>query len=357
MLPTGMLLVQKIIQLLDKNRFIQTDQFRQRGENDERRFIKEKLRHKTIKCPSRVVSIGESLWRKRGDRNRLSETNRMPTAIADTALLRSPDKNARKFRLCPNRQNETEGETSPPTPKNHTIMANGNSSLFGFAYYAGDPNNAGVTSFNVAKGTIVVDGTNGNAYKKILALGTNTSGFDELVGAIDTQTLTNKTLTSPIITGATNSGGIDSDTKVLAASITYDAIPAAATITGFSWTVVAAGVYVFDVELATTMTTTGGLAVNFKLTTATLTSIRYNTYASTAVDNSTAVSSTGTTTTDATKPFDSKTAAYTRVRIFGSVVVNAGGTFAWQATQNTTGTGGDVTIILIGSTARLTRVA
>ncbi len=145
--------------------------------------------------------------------------------------------------------------------------------------------------------------------------------------------------------------------KVLAASVTYDTIPAAATITGFSWTVAAAATYMYRVVLYTTMTTVGGLTVNFKLTTATLASIRYSTYAATATDNSTAVSTTGTTTTDGTKVFDSKTAAYTKVVIDGSFVTTAGGTFAWQATQNTSGTSGDVTIVLIGSTANLTRVA
>ncbi len=146
------------------------------------------------------------------------------------------------------------------------------------------------------------------------------------------------------------------DNKVLAASITYDTKPAAAVITGFAWAVVAGATYVFEVELPTVMTTVGGLTVSFKLTTATLTSIRYNSYASTATDNTGAVSTTGTTTTDATAPFDSKTAAYTRVRIWGSMVVNAGGTFSWFATQNTSGTTTDVSQILIGAYARMTRV-
>ncbi len=145
--------------------------------------------------------------------------------------------------------------------------------------------------------------------------------------------------------------------KVLAASITYDTIPAAATITGFSWTVAAAATYQFRVVLYTTMTTTGGLAVSYKLTTATLASIRYSSYAATAVDNTTAVSTQGTTTTDATKVFDSSTAAYTKVIIEGSFVTTLGGSFDWQATQHASGTGADVTLVLIGSTADLTRRA
>jgi hypothetical protein len=164
-------------------------------------------------------------------------------------------------------------------------------------------------------------------------------------------------ITSGTITGATLSGNIYSDTKPLAASITYDANVTPALITGFAWTVVAGATYQFDVELATTMTTNAGLTIAFKLTTATLTSIRYNTYAATASDNTTAVSTTGTTTTDLTEPFNSKAGAYTRVRVFGSMVVNAGGTFSWYGCQETSGTAGDVTLLLIGSTARMTRIA
>ena len=192
----------------------------------------------------------------------------------------------------------------------------------------------------------------------------------DVVTESQTQTLTNKTLTAPTITapvisgaatvaaGATLAQGvIHSDTVVLASSETYNADATPGLITGFSWTVVAAGVYEFDVDLSTTMTINGGLTVAFKLTTATLTSIRYTTYAATASDNTTAVSTYGTTTTDLTEPFDSKTAAYTTVRLRGVLVVNAGGTFAWHACQETSAAGGDATIILLNSTARLTRVA
>lgn len=176
-------------------------------------------------------------------------------------------------------------------------------------------------------------------------------------------TLTSPTITGPTITAGTInaantiSGNIESDTKVLAASATYTSTTTAATITGFSWTVIAAGTYAFEAELFTTLTTVGGLTVAFALTTATLTSIQYATYASTAADATTAVSTQGTTTTTATKIFDSKTAAYTRVRVYGSMVVNAGGTFAFTGTQNTSAGGGDVSVILLGSYAKMLRVA
>lgn len=172
-------------------------------------------------------------------------------------------------------------------------------------------------------------------------------------GATDTGgTYASATLTSPTISGAASA-----DWKVLAASITYTSNVTAATITGFSWTVVAGGTYVFEVNLPATMTTNGGLTVSFKLTTATLTSIQWQTYAATASDNTTAVSTQGTTTTDASKTFDSKTAAYTLVTVKGSFVVGVGGTFAWQGCQNTSAAGGDVTIVLLGAYAKLTRTA
>ncbi len=176
-----------------------------------------------------------------------------------------------------------------------------------------------------------------------------------------TQTLTNKTLTSPTITsptisGATISGSIDSDYKQLVASETFDADVTPGLITGFAWTVVP-GTYYFDFDFATTMTTNAGLTLAFKLTTATLTSIRYNTTAHTASDNTTAVSTTGTTTTDLTEPFNSKTAAYTRVRMYGSMVVAVGGTFSLYGCQETSGTGGDVTVLLLGSTGLVKRIA
>lgn len=179
---------------------------------------------------------------------------------------------------------------------------------------------------------------------------------DTLVGRATTDTLTNKTLTSPVISGGSETGVVQSDYKVLAANATYAGTVTPATLTGFSWTVVA-GTYIFELNLPATMTTNGGLTINFLLTTAVLTSIQYQSYAATATDNSTAVSTNGTTTASGTKVFDDKTAAYTHVNVKGSMVVGTGGTFAWQGCQNTSAGGGDSTIVAIGSFAKLTRVA
>lgn len=161
-----------------------------------------------------------------------------------------------------------------------------------------------------------------------------------------TETLTNKTLT----------GAVNTSYKVLAATATYTSTVTPATLTGFSWTVVA-GTYVFEVNLPAVMTTNGGLTINFLLTTAVLTSIQYQSYAATAADNTTAVSTQGTTGTSGTKVFDSKTAAYTLVTVKGSMVVGTGGTFAWQGCQNTSAGGGDISSVALGAYALLQRVA
>ncbi len=200
-----------------------------------------------------------------------------------------------------------------------------------------------------------------------VALDFKFNGNDVIKSLADTstaQTLTNKTLTAPTITGsptltgatitgATVAGNINSDTKVLVATATTTT-NVLASLTGFSWSLVAGATYKFDVELATTQTTNGGLTVAFKYTTATLTSIQLKTYQSTDTDNTTAISTNNTTTTDATKFIDNKTAAYTRSRLHGTLVVNAAGTVAIQVAQNTTNS--DTTSILLGSYAEFQRV-
>lgn len=176
-------------------------------------------------------------------------------------------------------------------------------------------------------------------------------------GATDTGgTYTGAVVSSSTLSSSTISAPILSDSKVLASTITYTSTTTPATITGFSWTVVP-GTYIFEVNLPVTITTVGGLTVAFALTTAVLTSIQYQTYAATAADNTSAVSTQGTTTTSATKMFDSKTAAYTLVEIKGSMVVGTGGTFALTGTQNTSAGAGDVSLILLGAFARLFRVS
>lgn len=169
-------------------------------------------------------------------------------------------------------------------------------------------------------------------------------------------TYTAPAISGGTITSATLASNIYSNFKVLAGNATYTSTITPATLTGFSWTVVA-GTYVFEINLPTTMTTSGGLNLNFLLTTAVLTSIQYQSYAATASDNTTAVSTNGTTATSGTLVFSSKTAAYTHVNVKGSMVVGTGGTFAWQGSQETSAGGGDVTTVALGAFAHMTRVA
>jgi len=190
---------------------------------------------------------------------------------------------------------------------------------------------------------------------------TPTIGSGAYVTTGATQTLTNKSLTSPTLTGtvagvATIGGQIYSDMKVLAASATYSATTTLATLTGFSWSLIAGATYLFEVNLPVTLTTVGGLSVAFTLTTATLTSMQMQTYAATAADATTAISTQSTTTTSGTKYFDSKLAAYTLVTLKGSFVVNAAGTLAVQACQNTSAGSGDASIVLLGAYAKMERV-
>jgi hypothetical protein len=56
-------------------------------------------------------------------------------------------------------------------------MPLGNSELAGIAYFDGNPSAAQVVGFDVAKGTLVIDQTNGEVYQKIAAQGTNTGGY------------------------------------------------------------------------------------------------------------------------------------------------------------------------------------
>lgn len=158
------------------------------------------------------------------------------------------------------------------------------------------------------------------------------------------------TLTSPTISAA-----IFSDFKTLAADFDVDSGTTGSTLTsltGLSWTLVAGATYNFELEGPVTMTTNGGLSVAFKYTTLTLTSISVTSMQMTA---SAIAVATSTTTTDQTKFIDQKATAYTYIRMAGSLVVNAGGTLAVQAAQNTSHA--DNTIISKGFKARFIRTA
>lgn len=165
------------------------------------------------------------------------------------------------------------------------------------------------------------------------------------------------TINSPIITGVPvfPSGGIASNIKFCTTE--FDAVTGTtgATLTniigltGFSLT--AAGVYAFEINLGTVGTTNSGVKIGFALTTATLTSIEYD---STGFGAAAVVASRGTTATSGTAVFGSTTAILV-VRITGQLVVNAAGTIAIQAAQNAAHA--DTTSVFVGSWARFTRVS
>lgn len=158
----------------------------------------------------------------------------------------------------------------------------------------------------------------------------------------------------PVTKGSDQS--TNSDFKVLAATQTYTSSTVLTTLTGFSWTLQGGATYVFDINLPCTMTTNGGLAVALKYTTASAASIQLQYYQSTAADATTAASAQSTTTTDATRYVDNKTAAYILTTLKGSLVVGAtAGSVAVQTAQNTSNT--DTTSVLLGSYSRFTRVA
>lgn len=207
------------------------------------------------------------------------------------------------------------------------------------------------TLVNVAGPGSIYQRTNGSVY-----VNTNTKASPTWVSlgvGAASAALTTPTITGGTITGATLASSILTDDKSLVLSATASANITPATLTGFSWTVVAGATYHFELDLATTLTTVGGLALSFLLTTTTLTSIRYNTLQFTA---SVPAYATGTTAASGTKIIDNKTAAYIGAKVTGSMVINAGGTFEWQFCQNTSAGAGDASIILLGSTAKMRRV-
>jgi hypothetical protein len=227
----------------------------------------------------------------------------------------------------------TYSDTALTTPHTNPIVMNAS----GYFATAG-----GVTSGAwVAEGTqldIQVKNSAGVLQYTLLGQQPMSDGYDpaasyDRTDATDSNgTYADATLTSPTITSPTLSSITNSDVKVLAADATATSNATLTSLTGFSWTLVAAGTYAFSVRGKVGMTTNGGLAVALKYTTATLTSIIVNAYQRTASAFALAQS---TTTTDQTKFINQKATAYIDVELQGSMVVNAGGTVAVQFAQET----------------------
>lgn len=182
----------------------------------------------------------------------------------------------------------------------------------------------------------------GTTTKRRVTLPSGSNGV-EVVTTSGTQTLTNKTVT----------GAITSDTKRCSAQTDATSTTTLANVTGLTgFSLVAAGTYAFVIDLQTTCTTNGGIAVGFKYTTLTLTSIQV---ASTTVAAASLAHSRSTTTTDQTKFVNSNAAAWLNVRLTGTLVVSAAGTLDVQMAQQTSHA--DVSSVFVGSTATFTRLS
>lgn len=120
-------------------------------------------------------------------------------------------------------------------------------------------------------------------------------------------------------------------------------------LTGF--TLAAAGVYKFDMNLSGVSTVNCGLKIGFGLTTATLTN--FESLAEGYTASAVAVQHTTTATTGMT--LFGQTAAVIGARISGRITVNAAGTLAVQAAQNAAHT--DTTSVYVGSWATLTKIS
>jgi len=187
---------------------------------------------------------------------------------------------------------------------------------------------------------------------------TPTIGSGAYVTTGATQTLTNKSLTAPTITGVV--AGVPDLTLALGTNYTQvcttqldktnSTLANIVGLTGFA--VVAGGVYTFVANLSGTSTANGGLKVAFKYTTATMTALDA-TGIGLAADATGVVTHT-TTATDQASLFTGL-AAIISVRIYGRITVNAAGTIALQAAQNTTHA--DTSSIYIGSSLTFTRVS
>ena len=188
-----------------------------------------------------------------------------------------------------------------------------------------------------------------------------------------TQTLTNKTLTTPTLTTPTLSsptitGTIDASAavggiqaKASTASFDVDDGSSGSTLTNVTgltaFNLVAGATYKFKVTCsAIVQTTNGGSKAAFKLTTATLTTVNARVRQSTDTDNTGAVSTTFTTTTDQATWFDQKAVVYTSFSIEGTLVVGTAGTIAVQLAQNAAHA--DNTTVLAGAIeAQFTRIS
>lgn len=233
-----------------------------------------------------------------------------------------------------------------------TTYALGSDTINGTAGATGVSLTAGGTAYYtaIASGVWIADQSGGD--QTALRLDGATSGTTTLqafaVAGSTTQTL-------PAVTGTvastTGSNLFIADVYRSSAAITANATVTPQTITGLAGAV-AVGTYRFRAVLPSTVANgTGGIAYNFLLTTAVLSSIQYG---ATMLTASAVQYTQGTTTTSGTV-IASQAAVVLQTIIEGVFIVSTAGTFTLQMAQAVSNASNSVT--LINSTLDLIRIA
>lgn len=185
--------------------------------------------------------------------------------------------------------------------------------------------------------TVYAGSTSGTTIVKASAVaGATTATFAAVTGTVASTTGSNLFVT---------------DVYTSSASVTANATVTPATITGLAG-LVAVGTYRFRAVLPSTVASgTGGIAYNFLLTTAVLSSIQYGATMTTA---SALQYTQGTTATSGTV-IATQAAVVLNTVIEGTFTVSTAGTFTLQMAQNTSNASNS--ICLIGSSMELCRIA
>lgn len=170
-----------------------------------------------------------------------------------------------------------------------------------------------------------------NNFTGTFEIGGTTESFPasgSIAGTTDAQTLTNKTITNPVINGATGVG--QTIGAVSTASTVFTSNATLGAITGLSVPVVAGGTYFCEAYLPITANASGGVQVAFagaSSMTATSASYTGSSY------NGATLSALSTTTTFG-NAVGAATAADTFVSLKGVIVVNAAGNLIVEGAQN-----------------------
>lgn len=178
-----------------------------------------------------------------------------------------------------------------------------------------------------------------SADSDILKYKDNAGTVQKVVTEAIAATLTNKTLTAPVLNDPVISGAGAIQAKTNTAAFDVDSGTTGTTLTDITGltgiALVAGATYRFHVICSLiTQTVNCGSKAAFKLTTATLTAINARVRQSTDTNNTGEVSTSFTTTTDQATWFAQNAVVYTNFEIEGTLTVGTGGTIAVQAAQN-----------------------